>query len=86
MDMASYYADGYNEDRVWATLHLDMFDSASGRSRRLFLLLSPDSVLGNTASVHPSALEKITPLDQTLWNVSTRQALIDVVPGTIAGQ
>ena len=31
-----------------ATLHLDMFDSASGQSRRLLLLLSPDSDLGNT--------------------------------------
>jgi hypothetical protein len=27
-----------------ATLHLDMSDSASGQSRRLFLLLSPDQV------------------------------------------
>ena len=38
-----------------ATLHLDMSDSASGQSRRLFLLLSPDSglkTLHHTLCIH----------------------------------
>jgi hypothetical protein len=54
--MASINQNGYTEYRVLATLHLDMFDSASGRSRLLLLLLSPECRIKKTPprTMHPS--------------------------------
>src|SRR5690348_13104224 len=63
---------GYTEYRVSATLHLDKFDSASGRSRHLFLLLSPDyqriwKTLPRPAPCVHRYLEKPAS-DWSLWN------------------
>lgn len=66
---------GYNEDRVWATLHLDMFDSASGRSRHLLHAPFPRLTLKNTTLHCASIVSGET--------YSNRQDIVERLPGKI---
>jgi hypothetical protein len=84
--------NGYTEYRVLATLHLDMFDSASGLGRLLLLLLSPEYTIWKTPPriVHPSvpgevSLDRLVTMEHFYKGLRTikrlRQASGDITGG-----
>ena len=60
---------GYNDYRVWATLHLDRLTAHQGGVAACLMLLSPDSELKTPPyTVYPSFPGKSIPRDPVLWH------------------